>query len=446
MTPVGRADLLQRLSAQREACIENAPFLALLGALWLEQGDPGQALVWLERALLLEPRAQGARLDHALALARMGELDAAQTLYIEWQHKADVPPVVLHRLRAAIQGGAAPVVASAPPEPVSLGWRFSPSVSVSRGYEDNLDRSPTLSEIRLTPPEGPITLPLAVPIAPRKGQTWLTEAALQAHRSTGADTLWQTGLLISWRQVSQQSADDQRSVQFALGRWHQVGASQSSASEWIPSWLLSAWRIQNQISLGTVQGSAAANHHQARYLIAAESDWNWGPGQCVRRLEGEWTHQRYTGEALLSSNTPALTLAADCRRVNGQVWTWGAHVRWGQDQPLSAERPGGRQSQWSAGLRMALELGGRWGLEAALRSARLTDDEGFSPLLEGGAPRRQTQWLATWEARYRLSPPQSGSGSRWEAWVQWQHLRQGSNIELFRYNANTAYAGLRWRP
>ena len=73
LTAASRRTLLHRFEAVRTACIAHAPFLAMLGALWLEEGEPDQALLWLERSLMLEPEQLGAQADHALALAALGE-------------------------------------------------------------------------------------------------------------------------------------------------------------------------------------------------------------------------------------------------------------------------------------------------------------------------------------------------------------------------------------
>ena len=82
---------LQRLDLVRQLCASHGPFLAALGALWLEEGEPNQALLWLERALLLDPGNLGAQADHALALAALGEPAALAELAKAWAGRTDVP-------------------------------------------------------------------------------------------------------------------------------------------------------------------------------------------------------------------------------------------------------------------------------------------------------------------------------------------------------------------
>ncbi|HRD83617.1 MAG TPA: hypothetical protein PLF63_00440, partial [Rubrivivax sp.] len=50
-----RRALLVRLDSTRQACLDQPDFLAALGGLWLEEGDVVQALLWLERALKVDP-------------------------------------------------------------------------------------------------------------------------------------------------------------------------------------------------------------------------------------------------------------------------------------------------------------------------------------------------------------------------------------------------------
>lgn len=444
LTTAGRSELLQRLEDRREACVENAEFLALLGALHLELGQPAQALIWLERALLLRPDAKGAQVDHALALSALGEDAAARQLYDSWLGRSDIPPVVLQRLRSAIRQGEPPLPTTAQQlrKGEVGGFRWSLSGGLAGGHETNLDRSPSLSEIRLTPPEGPITLPLAVPIAPKKGSARLGEAALQGHYATAADVLWQAGLAVNERRAKASLEADQRSFQLVLARSHQIGAAVVDENAWIPAWLNTAWRIQSQVAWGRAEGSVANSHHQWRYALSAESDWRLGPGQCVRRVDFEIGRQRYPGQSVLDSVMPSLLLGADCQRLNGVRWAWGLHARLGWDRPLSIERPGGRQTQLSVGARVGFEWRERWISELSVRVADLQDREGFSPLLANGAPRVQSQTWWTWEGAYRLS---GDKGRSTELWLQWQRLRQSSNIELFGYNARSLYAGLRWR-
>jgi hypothetical protein len=84
---------------------------------------------------------------------------------------------------------------------------------------------------------------------------------------------------------------------------------------------------------------------------------------------------------------------------------------------------------------------GRTQLELSLRVNRVKDETGFSPLLEQNAVR----WLRLQQYSVELQQPLDDFG--WEglaATLQWQRVRQESNLKLFTYSADSLYAGLRW--
>jgi tetratricopeptide (TPR) repeat protein len=104
---------VQRLERLLPACIDNPMFLATLGGLLLEQGDAEQALIWLERSLLIDPGNLGAQADHALTLAALGEPKALEQLTRAWQARTDLPPLLRDRLFPKLQAGPDPGEAGA---------------------------------------------------------------------------------------------------------------------------------------------------------------------------------------------------------------------------------------------------------------------------------------------------------------------------------------------
>lgn len=422
ITASGRAQLLTRLDSRREACIADASFLALLGALWLEQGDASQALLWLERSLMLEPSTPAAQADHALALAALGERTAARELLQRWAQRSDVPAVLRARLEAAARGSSAPragVHPSAAGSRVgSLTWRRT--LSVLRGHETNLDHSPRLAEITLSTPDGPVNLPLAVPLEPRRGAAWAAEAALQALYSPDPGTLWQGGIQFGGRHAEREPETDTRQVQFAASQWRQHAG----------------WRSQLQAAVQRVAGPLNEPYNTYTLGAAAEREWNG----CWSRLglDVEWRRQDKT--RLIDSQTAALQTGLNCRSGAMPGWVGGIALRIGVDSPRFAERPGGRQSQSSLGLRAGGPLG--WGLriEGSARATWLLDREGYSPLLGDNARRRQHQQHLALELSRPL-PALYVSGL--DLVFQVQHLAQSSNLVLFRRSGRSVFAGLR---
>lgn len=438
-------DLLRQMEAERELCLENPPFLALLGALWLEQGNPTQALIWLERALLINPRALGAQLDHALALAALGEPAAAQRLLLDWQGRKDVPPGVLARLREALTehrqpvGPAQAMAVAGRPASVAEPWQWRTELSWAGGHESNLDLSPRLTEVRLTGPEGPVVLPLVLPLEPRAGQARTVEASFQGQHSNVNDVLWQFGLLGSLRRSPDAPETDHQATQVALARWHQAGGLHIDALGRFGAFLRNPWRIQNQLSWASVGGRLSDPFAQFRYGLLAESDWG---GACVRRAELELGRRWQRHQSISDGMTQAFGLGLECRQANGGFLSWGLRSRFGWDRAVSDLRPGGNQLQTSLAGSLGIAWTGGLELDLGLKWSQLLDREGYSPLLESNSRRKQRQWVGTVDLNYRL-PAAWGKGI--ELWAQGHILNQSSNIKLFEHNVRAAYAGLRWR-
>jgi hypothetical protein len=131
-------------------------------------GDAKQALRWLERALMLDASLEAAQADHSLALAALGEPVALQELLAAWAGRSDVPPALWRRLNLTAQrqeSEANGVAAMARKLLVpSNGWQQLAELQLLAGHETNLGQSPSLEELRITPPDGPVNLPLAEPL------------------------------------------------------------------------------------------------------------------------------------------------------------------------------------------------------------------------------------------------------------------------------------------
>lgn len=422
VTASGRAELLTRLDATRDACIDQPAFLALLGALWLEQGDATQALLWLERSLMLEPSAPGTQADHALALAGMGERTALQELVQRWRGRDDIPPALRQRLEAAVArpraGAAGGSAFAAPP---AQGWSWRRSLTLLRGHESNLDHSPRLSEITLSLPDGPIDLPLAVPFVPRAGRAWVGEAAVQALTSTAPDTQWQLGLQMAGRHANDEPGTDTRQLHLAAARWQQHDG----------------WRSHWQAAVLRVAGPLNEPYRAVTLGLAAEHQWNgcWGR----LGLDAEWRRQSVS--AIADSQTTSLQSGLNCAWSRSTGWSAGLALRASLDTPRNPARAGGPQRHLSLGLRGAGPAGAGFRLELSARQAWLVDGEGYSPLLESNALRRQRQAQFSLE----LSRPLPGldvAGA--ELVLQVQGLRQRSNLKLFEHQGVSSFGGVRW--
>ncbi len=424
--PIPRRAHLQRLESARPQCVGHAQFLAVFGALWLEEGEPNQALIWLERALLLDPGNLGAQADHALALAALGQPDALKSLAQSWQNRSDIPPALRERLLPPKAASA-----SDPFPRVRLGgmasglgngrWASFREATVLLGVESNLDHSPKLAEITLTPQEGPITLPLVTPLVPRRGAAISSELAWQLARSPQAGQVWRAGMNLGARVAPGETKSN----------WHHVQLAGSLSQQWAP------WRAQFEIGASWVGGPLNEPYRVERAALTLERN----ALGCMLRVavEGENRLQRETVNT--DGRTAGLLWSSQCP-INGERrWSWGFAARGAVDEPVDASRAGGTQRLWSVGARLLGQLGPDLRLESNLRLTRTRDDEGYNPLLEDNARRelRQMQWSM------ELSRPVVlPGGLAAEGIVQLHAVHQRSNLSVFRYTAISAYGGLRW--
>ena len=418
-----RRTRLQRLDLVRQLCTTHGPFLAALGALWLEEGEPNQALIWLERALLLDPGNLGAQADHALALAALGEPVALAELVRAWRTRSDIPAALRDRLMPP------PTVTAASPLPaVRLGqvqngrWAGHREATLLVGHETNLDHSPRLAEITLTPPDGPISLPLVNPLAPRRGAAALTDLTWQLAYSPHDSQVWRTGINLGARTSPGQSKTD----------WHHLQWAASGSQRW------GQWRGQIDLSGTWIGGPLSEPYRLARAGAVLER----AALACTFRavIEGETRTQPHSPSS--NGRTVGLSFNNQCPLPLRTGWTWGLALRASIDTPVDATtRPGGIQRYTSLGGRVQGALVNGIRVEASLRASQLQDDEGYSPLLENNARRsmQQTQWSIELTKPLAIAWFAGAEGI-----LQAQGIRQTSNLSVFRYSGISAYSGVRW--
>jgi hypothetical protein len=421
-TASARRVSLHRFEALRSQCIDHAGYLAALGALWLEEGEPAQALLWLERSLLLDPDQLGAQADHALALAALGEPAAREALVEQWLSRDDVPTALRTRLALGPMPANGKSSANLRPANTVDGWAFYREASLLAGYETNLDHSPRLSEITLTFPEGSIELPLAEPLQPRKGSAMLADLSWQLAHSPRTGMVVQTGLQGSARHAPSEAETDFHHLQWAGNLSQQWGA----------------WRGQLQSSASWVGGTLSEAYRAMRLGVALDRE----AVGCSHRASLEGETRTHDETHIADGRTMSAQWGSQCPLGGGGSWVSGLALRYSVDKPVDPTRPGGKQQQVSLGFRVVGPLGAGFRLDANVRATRVRDAEGYSPLLEGGAVRRLNQTQLSLE----LAKPM---GFTWlagaEFTLQMQAVRQTSNLAIFRHEGVSTYGGLRWR-
>ena len=429
-----QAALLRRMEAAAERCNRDASFLAAFGGAWLEVGDAEQAVLWLERALLLNPALEAAQADYALALAALGEPAAREELVRAWQDRADVPPVLWRRLTqtaSAVAGRIArpddPSRAAGRPT-AGNGWLQVREVQLLLGHETNLAQSPRLSELTITPPDGPITLPLAEPLQPRSGAAALLDLSWQGAVSPAPRQTILFGVQASARHSPSDSDTDWNSLRLAFAASHRSGA----------------WRWQLQGRAQFAGGPLNEDGRQVRWDLSAD-----GPaGPCSQRWLVEADDRRYRRAPINDARSTAVAASVLCAVPGFRGWTFGISGRRADDRARSDERPGGDQRQESIALRVLADLGrngrlgGPWVLDAQWRFGRTLDADGYSVLLENNVRRSSNSHHLLLEL---TGPWLDWPLSRAESVIQLVNSNQKSNLAVFSYTATSLYGGLRYR-
>ena len=416
--------LLAQLDALAPSCLKSAPFHAWRGAVLLALGQSAAAVEALERALLLDPDLPGAQLDYADALLAQGDRASASGLLRQLAARADLPP----HLRPLL----ARELAAADP----AAWRGRWLLATALGADSNLNNAPAASELTLTFPQGPVTLPLLPSARPRSGaasmnlaqwqgvkaqgeQLWLLQAELRARHTAQAATRYQQAdLSASWLQAPQ-----------APRQWLLRGGA--SRVDFGGQPLLQSLRasVQQQWQL--------ADAPRLARLFAA----------CRPSLGAELESRRFPASPELNGRYRGLLAALSCQGADaadgrplltGQAL--GLQLRLGHDQAERAARPGGNyrraeiRATWQARYQ-------RYQLNADYSYTRQLDASGYSPLLADNLARSVSRHSLRAEVAHAL-PPGWLAGAEGFASVEFQ--RQASNLAAFANRQNAFYGGLRW--
>ncbi|NRF66803.1 hypothetical protein HLB44_07395 [Aquincola sp. S2] len=421
-TTVERRLHLRRLESAQDQCIGHAGFLAVLGALWLDEGDAETARVWLERSLLLEPDNLGALADHALALAALGEPAALKELASSWRSRSDVPPALLRRIESAAGAGTAFRLARARLGE-NMDWpRFAArgEASVLFGHDSNLAVSPRLTELTLTPPEGgDVVLPVIS--TPRRGAAVRADLSWQAAWELSPNRMVRTGLNFAARNAPSESSTD----------WYQAQAAASFTQRW------NGWSASVQTDLSWFGGALTEPYALGRARLVLEQLGE----SCSHAAQFETDGRRQRDTRSADSTTVLLAWRLQCRPLGRRDWQWSLALRGGTDRPNHDGRPGGVQRSLGGVLRLEHRPDPLTTIDLSIGTLRLDDREGYSTLLENNAVRHQAQSFVSMEVSRALHTSWL-PGAEWV--VQLGRHRQSSNLALFRHEGTTAYTGLRW--
>lgn len=394
---------LPTLLANEVQCSKSADYLHALGHLLNLAGRYGEALDRLESAILLEPQRWPVHLEYALALEGSGDAVSADGLLQQLAQN----PAVDRKIQQEIAGIRARRQAMFWQQPARR-----TIIGIATGYDDNLMGVTRYSNLELTLPSG--TLPVILDRSERQrgGSILRAELTHEHEFLRAADASWRYVLLGSYRWSIEHAPADIGHLGALVerrpyGERGFYGAAQLQ-------------QIYRAGRLALWQGQVAGGWQRP---LAYPSS------QCRLRLGGEVQASHYPGNAIFDGRYLGAMAHYACADSG-----WQAQLRLGSDNPVDAERPGGRQQQTTFRLARNLLLGEGY-LGAEYEHYRQRDSQGYSTLLENNAARRIQR--DTWRLEYRWVAP------GYSPYVAFEWLEQRANLDLFSPRNRILTAGVR---
>lgn len=416
-----RSQELGRLQSLAPACLQRADFYAYQGQLLLQQERFADALVAIERSLLLDSARPGVQLDYVLALSKTGDIDSARALAQQVLIRDDAPPAVRAALEAVLREQRTPSTRLLDP---SL-WQWRGHVLSMLGVDSNINSATSADAINLTLPNGNVSLLLDGSSKPKSGY-----ALLNAVQFTGQANL-DEGLLVvqgDWRE------------RFAPGN-NDFGYSQQDASVLFRSHAPGAWIPRIAISNFSMGGSTlytgltgtAWREYSGSTLSNSLSSCSYRAG-----LEGE--RRTYAQDSTQNGFYGSVLGTLMCTEGDNH-YQWGLQA--GRDWASTANRAGGNQTRID--LKALWERQWHWGRTTTeWVMSDLRDSNPYSDLL-GGITR------ATLRQNLRISlTKRLNSEEKPNAWgglysvTVFEVLRHKSNLDLFDVRGESLYTGLRY--
>lgn len=383
----------------------------------MREGRYAEALIELERQVMMEPRNAGAWLDFGLSHYALGHFAESQAVFDAIEREFSPSAAIL----TVIANYRKPIPPK-PPQPNARRWNAD--IALWAGHESNANAGLRLNSLTLTFPDSTVTTELAIDprFQARPSSTWQVEA-----HADGETPLGDTGINLlgigEWRDRHTPAAADfgTRQFQVFMGLRSTLARPDSSAPS-ATQWAL--WTGRQQASLG---GQKLLDN--TRLLATLERPL----ATCQARGGGEMEQRRYPIQPALDGRYQGVLGSLACPLGGNQLFFT---MRYGGDRP-DAFRAGGTQtrSELAATLQRPLFEVGR--LEITLNQSRQSDRETYSVLL-GDIPRRIDRRGLSIEYAHAF-------GAGWEGSLRGESWSQTSNIELFRIRSSSLLAGLRKR-
>jgi hypothetical protein len=386
------------IEPQMTQCADDPIATGLFGGLLLRMGRISEALVWLEKALLLDPTQAGVKADYALALRAEGDLFSSRAIASDLLGSGSVPQTLKSVLDELSEGAR---------------WQSRVSGSIGTGFSSNIDFVPNLDFLDVTfGDDGSTRLPLAEPSK--------VNSAGFFQQSMRLDLLWEgdtysvgPGIRVLDRRTGGAMGSDYIST---LGSLRVKRMDSDSVIE----------LSYGQIAYGDGQdrGQWGVGYRQPiAHLVDAT--------RCDVGFTADIADQQYNESPINDAQIYQLGVSGYC----DDYWFWSADLR--SDVPVGP-RVGGDRLRWSlsGGRSVPVERG------VVILSSGVsveTDEAQYSPFLDRGEPRSVTtlELGVSWQipvSRHLILATEAAM------------IRQSSNIALFDASASEISINLIYTP
>lgn len=382
----------------------------------MRAGRYAEALIELERQVLVEPRNAGAWLDFGLSHYALGHFAESQAIFDAIEREFSPSPAI----RAVIANYRRPK----PPPPRLAAKRWSADVALWAGHESNANAGLRATSLTLTFPDTTATTELAIDprYRARPSSTYQVEAHAEGETPLGDSGINLLGVG-EWRNRRTTAAPDFSTRQYQgflglRGALWTAGPTARGSTHW------AFWMGQQQAQLG---GQRLLDN--SRLMATLETPL----AACQSRGGGEFERRRYPIQPALDGRYQGVLASLGCPVGGSQLFLT---ARYGSDRP-EGFRAGGVQTRGELGVTLQMPAFTTGRLEMTLNQSRQSDREGYSVLL-GDIPRRIERNGVALEYAH-------GMDAGWEWLMRGESWSQTSNLELFRIRSSSLLAGLRKR-
>lgn len=412
---------LGRLQSVSSACLLRADFYAYQGQLLLLQERFADALVAIERSLLLDSSRPGVQLDYVLALSKTGDADSARALAQQVLARDDVPSMV----RAALEGVLRNNSNSSMEVLDRTPWQWRGHVLSMLGVDSNLNSATSADAINLTLPNGNVSLLLDGSSKPKSGHAWLAAGQLTGQANLDGGLLVVQG---DWRErLAPGSHDFSYSQQdaFLLYRPYRP-------ESWVPRIAVSNFSMGG-VTLFTGLTATAWREYAGTNLSNNLSACTYRAG-----LEGE--RRTYAQDTTQNGFYGSVLGTLICTEGDNH-YQWG--VQTGRDWASAPYRAGGNQTRFD--FKALWDRQWHWGRTTTeWVVSDLRDSNPYSDLL-GGITRSALRQNLRISLTKRLNSEEKPNawGGLYSVTV-FEMLRHKSNLQLFDVRGESLYTGLRY--